>query len=374
MNSDTPNRENFVRHTIVDRQQQGVVLGTFDYPDGWEAESRVFWNYQNSNLPAVFEARIFNPEKFEMFEFLPMESFSWSEPETGFYGRGQNVGGVVNLPPMSGIDALVHLIIPKYRGDRPGLRIIETNAEPAPVKAPAQIPPQNVFGHRISVKIEYSENGRVIEEEFGCLHTVCQLPPFSNGWGMTYFTGWSLTELCCFRAARGQFNDARPAFLKILSSFQVNPEWSQLVNKISQMLNQNAHQMAQDSIQAGWDILRINAEGSRQFMAHNQAYVDRQQQRIEQSYNTPPATQSDSTRSNSSDSEYTVHNAFIDAVREEESIYNPENTANEKVSGHHDHIWTDQFGNVQATNDPNYDPNVGSNRNWTEARKKRIGD
>jgi hypothetical protein len=61
-------------------------------------------------------------------------------------------------------------------------------------------------------------------------------------------------------------------------------------------------------------------------------------------------------------------------MREEESIYNPNAPHNEKVGGHHDYIWTDQLGNVQATNDPNYDPNSNSNQNWTVARKKRIGD
>lgn len=373
MNSNPPNQENLTRYAIIDHQQQGIVVGTFEHPAGWHTESNVYWNYQNSSLPSVFFARTVNRENPEIFEFLPMESFSWTEPETAFYGRGQNVCGVINLPPMSGVDALVQLIIPKYRGRRPELRIIEAGAEPTEVKPPPQIPPQNVSGQKVWVKIEFTENGRMMEEEFRCMHTVCHLPPINNGWGMTYFTGWSLTDLCCFRAEGGQFEKVQETFLKIQTSFQINPQWTQLNNQISQSLAQNSQQMANDSIRAGWEIQRINAEGSRQFMANNQAYIERQQQRIEQSYNTPPPSMPSSSPS-SNESEYTSHEAFIDSIREEQSVYNPENSANEKISGHHDYVWKDQFGNLQGTNDPNYDPNSGSNREWTVARKKRIGD
>ena len=373
MNINMSGQENFVRHTIVDQQQQGIVLGTFDHPANWQAESNVYWNYQNTCLPAVCYARTVSSENSAAFEFLPMECFSWTEPEMGIYSRGQNTGGAVNLPPMPGVDALVHLIIPKYRGNRQGLRIAAANAEPAPVKPPAQIPPQNVVGHKVSVKIEYSENGQIIEEEFRCLHTIIKFPPVSNGWGTMYFTTWSLTELCCFRAERGNFDDMRETSLKIQASLQINPQWVDLSNKISQMLLQNSQQIANESTQAGWEMLRMNGERIRETQIRNQNYINAQEQRIKESYNTPPPSrQSDSIYSNNS--EYSSHDAMVDMIREEESIYNPENSANEKVSGYHDHIWKDELGNVQATNDPNYDPNAGSNRNWTQARKKRIGD
>ncbi len=369
MNLNMPNQAEFTRHAIVDQQQQGIVSGTFDHPASWQAESRVFWNYQHTSLPAAAYSRVVSPENSAMLEFLPMESFSWTEPETGFYARGQNVGGAVNLPPMSGVDALIQLVIPKYRGDRQGLRIIETNAEPAAVNPPPQV--QNAFAHKVCVKIEYSENGRIFEEEFHAKHVVSQFPPMNSGWGMTYFTGWSLTDFCCFRAERGQFDALREIFLKIHASLEINPQWVSLVNRVSQMLLQNSKQMADESIQGGWEMLRMNGQRIQETATRNQAYIDGQWDRINNSYNTPPPVSSTST---AKESEYTSHEAFIDTVREEESIYNPENTANEKVSGHHDHIWKDEFGNTFGTNDPNYDPNRDSNRNWTEARKKRIGD
>ncbi|HEY8563564.1 MAG TPA: hypothetical protein VIL74_24510 [Pyrinomonadaceae bacterium] len=374
MSLEASNQTDFKTHAIVDHQQQGIVAGVFLHPADWHADSRIHWNYNHSTMPVVYYARVANPENTVSLEFLPMENFSWTEPETGFYGRGQNVGGTINLPPTPGTDALVRLIIPKYRGDRPNLRIVEADHAPAPeVNPPAGIPPQNVFARKVRVKIEYSENGQTLEEEFRATHLVTNFPPVNNGWNMMYYTGWSLSDICCFRAARGRLADFRETFLKIHCSIKLNPEWVQLANKISQMILQNSKQMADESINAGWQMLEMNGQRIRETAARNQAYIDDQAQRIRESYNAPPV-QSDPYKSNSNESEYTAHEAFIDSVREEESIYNPANPANEKVAGYYDRFWTDEFGNITKTNDPNYDPNVGSNRTWTPARKKKIGD
>lgn len=226
---------NFVQHDIIDQQQQGIVAGHFEYPADWEAESNVFWNYQNTSLPVVSYVRIANPENSETFEFLPMEGFSWT----------------ANLPSMSGVNALVHLIIPKYRGNRQNLRIIKTGSKPISAKDSSQT-------HKVSVKIEYSEDERMMEEEFHALHSICGLP-INNGWGTTYLTGWNLTEVCCFRAECGQLENIRRTFLRIRSSLKSNPQWIKLSNQISQTLLQNSQYMANVSVGFGLEKIQINS-------------------------------------------------------------------------------------------------------------------
>jgi hypothetical protein len=34
-------------------------------------------------------------------------------------------------------------------------------------------------------------------------------------------------------------------------------------------------------------------------------------------------------------------------------------------------VWTDDQGGWQPTNDPNFDPNIGSSKSWTLAKKIR---
>lgn len=365
-------RENFVSYQMIDRQQQGIVAGTFEHPAGWQAGCNILWNYQNSNSPVSVNAWAINPNKFEMFAFLPMQSFVWTEPETGRHFRGQNLGGLVNLPPMPPNDAVVHCLIPAYCGNRENFKIGEISVEPI-TNRPPDPRFQSIFFHQISVKVEYAENGLQVEEEFQCFHQVAQFPPMPGFYGVTQTTGWSLAEICSFRTEKGRLDEVRETFLKIKSSLKTNPQWAQSIQQVAQMLLQNSKQEGDAIINRGWQNLDLNQQRINETSARNQAYIDGQQRRIDAMPTTPPPSMD--FNSNSSGSEYSSHDAFIDGIREEHSIYNSENTANEKVSIHDgDYIWKNERGDVQTSNDPNYDPNTGSNWNWIQAQKKKIGD
>lgn len=282
-----------------------------------------------------------------MFEFLPSEQFMWTEPNYGYQQPGQSQSGIVVMPPMSGIDALARLIIPKYRGDRQGIRIVEVNSVPNLVQTinATEITRPDLYDG-VTARVEYAEQGREIEEEFYCCHY--QIPPVV-GAGVAIHS-WGMARLYCFRAERGRLEAAKQAFWKIASSVRLDPHWCQLRDRVLQQLDGVARQNTQagwDSINAGWDRLDAAAEQSRQFMANNQACVEGQQRRLETDWHLQPLNTQSQRAENTSHSqtdEYTSHEAFIDSVREEESIYNPNAPHNEKVSSYHDHIWTDQQG------------------------------
>jgi hypothetical protein len=161
--------------------------------------------------------------------------------------------------------------------------------------------------------------------------------------------------------------------LKIKSSLENNPQWQQSIQPIAQMILKNSKQEGDAIIDRGWKNLDLNQHRINENSARNRAYIDEQQRRIDAMPTTPPPSMD--FGSNSSGSGYDSNDAFIDGIREEHSIYNPENTANEKVSIHDgDYIWKNERGDVQTSSDPNYDPNTGSNWNWTPAQKKKIGD
>ncbi len=362
---------NFVKYQIID-QQQGLAAGNFEHPAEWQAGSNVFWNYQNSNSPVSINAWAINPNKFEMFAFLPMQSFSWTEPDQGIYFRGQNVGGLINLPPMPPEDAVKHCLIPTYCGNKENLKIIGVNIEP--INRPIDPRFQSMFFHQIMFRVEYTENGLQIEEEFQCVHQVAQFPPMPGFFGATQMTGWNLLEICSFRTEKGKLDGIRETFLRIKSSLQIDQQWQQSIQQVAQMLLQNSKQQGDAIINQGWANLQNNQQRMNETAARNQAYINQQQRRIDAMPTSPPPPMN-SNYSSSSGSEYSSSDAFVDAMREENSIYNSENTANEKVSIHGgDYIYKNERGDVQTTNDPNYDPNIGSNWNWVEAQKKKIGD
>ncbi|HYO63851.1 MAG TPA: hypothetical protein VER08_09490 [Pyrinomonadaceae bacterium] len=370
--------ENFVRHDVIDQQHQGVVAYTFEHPVGWQAESRVVWNYQHLHFPVVSFARVTNPGTPEAFEFLPSEIFLWQEPNYAGYQPGQNQWGTIHMPPMSGTEALVRLIVPKYRGTCQSVSIMDAGPVPNLVqKLNADEIKQPHLHQGAMARVEYLEQGRVVEEEFYVCHF--QHPPLAGG-GMAVYS-WGLSRLFSFRAERGRLDALKDVLWKIASSVRFNPRWQQGAEQMIKQLAGQANQLSQNSVQAGWDSinagwerLRVAGAQSRQFIANNQAYVDRQQERLQNDWHLRPLNTSSDNTSSGQSGEYTSHEAFVDTMREEESIYNPNAPHNEKVGGYHDYIWTDQTGNVQATDDPNYDPNTNSNHTWTLARKKRIGD
>jgi hypothetical protein len=83
------------RHQIVDAEHGGMVVAAFDHPAGWQAQSRVVWNYQNSAAPVWLYAATFDPNGPSAVEFLSPEGFFWLEPNTGLVPVGQNRYGLV---------------------------------------------------------------------------------------------------------------------------------------------------------------------------------------------------------------------------------------------------------------------------------------
>lgn len=372
MNQNFPNFEGFVQHQIIDPQMSGMLAGSFAYPHGWQAGSNVLWNWQNSNSPVTLNAWAVNPQKFEMLAFLPTQSFAWTEPETGMYFRGQNVGGLINLPPLSPADAVRYCLLPTYCGNRENLNVVSVKVEPL-TNRPLDPRFQSVFLHQISVRIEYLENNLQVEEEFLAVHAVRQFPPLPGLFGAMQTTGWRLEEVSSFRTEKGRLNKMRETFLQIKSSFQINPNWQQSIQQVAQQLLQNSQQQGDAILRQGWANIQMNQQRMNENAARNQDYINRQQQRID-AIPTTPLTSSD-YGSGANHAGYSSSDAFVDAIREEHSIYNPENPANEKVSIHGgDYIWKNERGEVLTSNDANYDPNIGSNGHWVPAPKKRIGD
>lgn len=69
---------------------------------------------------------------------------------------------------------------------------------------------------------------------------------------------------------------------------------------------------------------------------------------------------------------YTVQDAWADAVLMGRTAYEDPNSQygnHYYDTGQHAWVWTDGQGNFLPTNDPNLDPNIGSDRSWTLAKK-----
>jgi hypothetical protein len=271
---------------------------------------------------------------------------------------------------------MTRLVLPNYRRGVQNLRILAAQATPEPPPTDPRAPQARAEAYRVAVRVGYAHRGQSYEEEFRAKQIIVVMP---GPWGGAGFINWQLTEMCCLRAEPGKLDAAMGIFEGIQKSFEFNPQWTNMLQQmVSNLLSQSAG-VADAVLASGARQAEISAQASRDFMQRSANYVAQQQSRVD-AMDNPVYTATSSTYSpfEASDSvassDYTSHDWTIDGIREEQTVHNPANTANEKFSAHHDHVWKDQDGNLQGTNDPSFDPNLGSDhRVWTRAAVKRLG-
>ena len=352
----------FAQHMIIDQQHQRIIVAAFEHPHDWQARSQVIWNFQHTSLPVAVYAATFNPNGTESLEFLPVEAYYWLEPNYGFDVVGQNKFGLTCMPPMPATDAMTRNVIPKYRGDRRNLRVVGVQQIPNLPQIINASDLQQAPTESVAVRIEYEENGRVFEEEFYGVKTLNQAP----GAGSVQIN-WGFARVFCFRAEKGQLDRGRNLFLRIVRSARPNPQWRQLFDQIAQQLNGQFGQRIQD----GYAKLQAEAQFSQQLSAYYQEQRDRQQRDIAWKIDQQKRQQEQSPHGT-----YTPQDAWGDALMGRTAIHDPNNQYGNYhyETGHPEYVWTDNQGSFQSTDDPNYDPNINSDRNWVLAKKVKPGN
>lgn len=363
----------WTRFTVIDTANGGLPAASFEYPSEWLAGGQVTWQPQHQQSPVQVNAYAVSSDRLRGLEFIPYQGFTW--PPMPMAMRGQNAAGIIQLEPVPPVDAVVHLVVPNYRRQAENLKIVSGSSTPETVPADPRLPQAHAQAHNTVVRVQYAFQGKSYDEEFRAKQVIIAIP------GGRY--SWQLTSMWCARAEAGELDALMPVFECIANSWQTNPQWQNFVQQtVSGLLNQS-YQATNDLLRAGEQRLEMNRQASQQFMARNQAYVDGQQRRVDAMAN-PVWTQTSSTFSASemmgygsdtaASSDYSSHNQSIDSIREEQTVFNSANTANEKISNHYDHVWKDQDGNLQGTNDPSFDPNFdATTQQWTRAVVKKPG-
>lgn len=355
-NDNRSSGQQFMLHQVIDRQHNGVVASVFEYPATWQARSDVIWNFQNYNFPLTTFAQVFNPAGTEALESLPAELYSWVNEGLGVYIPGQDYYGTPFLMPMSAADALTRWVIPKYRGNRPGLRIVGSAPVPQ-LPQKLNMNPGGVQTEDVCVKVEYTENGRLFEEEFYGMK-FSQDVPYYGPQGMTIQTNWGFARLFTFRAEKGALDAARETLWRIAGSVKVNPRWEQIYAQVMQQIKM----MFDQQLQAGYANIQSAAEMSNASSANNDAMLASFEQQRQAAQQSSHARNDASDRSSS--------DAFDDYIRGVETVNDPYYGQSQQDANYQYH-WTDGFGKYQSSNDPFFNPNTGSTQNWTIMEPKK---
>lgn len=361
------NQNQFTTYRIVDNYHHGMTITTLEIPQTWQAQSQVNWNYQHLSFPVTAWATIYNPNGLEAIETFPVDAFCWVEPDYGLYRQGQNNLGQIYMRPMSAQDTMMNWVLPKYRGNRLNLRVVG-------IKPMAELPQiinfnlANAQIESIAVKIEYAENDKIIEEEIYGVKTAQQPPPVYGAGGMMVQTNWGFARLFSFRAEKGRIDENRALFWRIVKSAKSNPQWEQMYAQILQQMQIQFNQY----IQAGYDQINAATQMSRQISAQNDAWLNQQTQKRE---SDGQAWEHNRRQENEAWGKYTNNDAFGDMMMGRETYADPDSNLGEaQIDGYHDYVWTNKQEEYIPTDDPNFDPNIGSNQDWVLLKKKKVGD
>ena len=339
----SPFQAPFVTSQIVD-QQQNVVFGLFDHPEGWQVNSQINWIPQNNAQPATVYILAFDPSSGEGFEFLPAAGCCWVEPNFGFNQVGQQSYGLTVMPPMSAGDALVKMVINGTRGNRQNLRVLGVRPVPNLAQSVNADEVNGIPSEGVMARVQYDENGRPWEEDFyACRY---QLPP--NGGQLN----WGLARVFCFRAQAGTLDSKGQMFWRIACSLRKNPQWMQLYSQVAQSGNMQHRQFAQNQM----DWMRQGQIDQQRYMEYNGWSQNLHQQTVNERW------ASDGRRQDGMGEMLGGYTGYQDPQSRYGNVH--QDYTNSR------YVWTDGQGGWQYSDDPNFNPNIGSDRSWYLAPRR----
>lgn len=322
----------------IDQQGLGIEAFRLLIPADWKFIGGVHWTMNNPGMPAVIAFRAFNPHGGEALEVFPNIACFWSTdpmmqmniPVGGLY-----MGNEVR-PPAHILQVLRELVIPRYRGrynptvtaqehlpDLPGL--VRTNASAGPVEA---------NGGR--VRIRYHDAEQEIEEDiFGVIELNRIVMP--GMFGVTEMIYWWADYLFSFRAAAGNLDHLNDLFMGLVRSFRLNPDWYARYLYVSQMMIQN-------QIQHIHQIGQVSRMISQTGQEINQMMMDsfyRRQETLDR-----------------------LADRFSESIRGVDTYHDPFSGHQVELPGGYRYAWATPLGEYIVTDDPNFNPNIGSNATW----------
>ncbi len=332
----------------VDHQGIGIEAFRFLIPAQWEFEGGVHWLLNNPGMPAVIAFRAYNPQGEEMFEVFPNISCYWTNNPMvmAMFPVGSLYYGNEVRPPVPALQALQELVIPRYRGQMPGLQVVQQAHLPELAQKLRAGSPAASNGITTAdgarVRIRYRHADREVEEDiFGVVEVSRVAMPVM--FGMMEHIYWLADYLFSFRALADQLDQLADTFMAIVHSFRLNPQWYGRYMQVSQFMIQNQIQQ----IRRIGEVSRIISQTSAQI---SEMMMDSYYQRQETMDRL--ATQ------------------FSQAIRGVDEYYNPFEERGVELPGGYNYAWSNALGEYILTDDPNFNPNIGSNLNWEQMERR----
>jgi hypothetical protein len=337
----------FKKFSCIDTQGTGTEAYSFLMPSDWKFEGGIRWNPEQVAMPASNTCRVYNPAGHEEFEGFANQCYFWSTNKQLLFTNppGSKYFGSKVVRPVNAISALQD-IIKLTRGRYTDLKVISKNDLPELVKAlgldKQTQGPVSAEGTGAKVRFSYQKDGIAMEEE---IYGVVEQVKFAvqSMFGMQTNIFWYVSYVFSFKSELGKLEESAKIFQTITSSFKINQQWQAKYNNFVEYL---AKQQIQ-SIHSAGELSRVLSQMSSQMRSD-------QLQQYEQ-------------RSSVYDK---VAQAHSDNMLGIDRYYDPFEGREVELPSGYNNAWCNNLGEYIMTDNPNYNPNVGSNLTWKPIEHK----
>jgi hypothetical protein len=347
-------RKVFRMQVIQDDQGFGIEAFRLLVPEKWVFKGGLSWDFQKYPPAASSSFSVTSPDGRSVMEQPPPVNFFWSPDQNLQYAHAQS--GMTIQPLISGIDFLEHFYFQMFRQGVSDPVIIERTPLPELASqsqavhmhhmqqfhqiSPFQTPFQ-VHADAGKIKARYTSGGKaMIEEVIVTIDALITTTP--SHYGPITSVYWSPT-IRAFRAPAGEMDQRVGDFKVLHDSLKENPAWS-LAN------------------------IRFAATLTREHIRQQQAIFNRMQQIARsQGEISDMIMQSYEKRNQAYDR---VFDNYSQAVRGVDAYVDPLTHRNVELPAGFDNAWTDGSTYV-ISDEAGFNPNIGSNRNWSRMEKNR---
>ena len=328
----------------------GIEAFSVLIPADWQFSGGINWLLDNPGMPATARFRVTAPDGSGEFEVFPNQPFFWSNNQMllSTFPIGSRCFGNEVHPPLGPLPALKEIVIPRFRGNVRDLRIVSEENLPDLVKE------LGAGGDLLGGGLDLRRRGPGPR----------RVHPIRNAGGGGYLRGGGVGtvphpghvrhhhqhQLVCglYLLLQGpERNDRFPSprtLQTIARSFRINPRWLSKYNQLVEQLIQAQIRQIHNVGELSRIIARTSDEISDMSM---QAYNQRQ-------------AVNDRIADN-----------FSRYVRGVDAYYDPVAEKQVDLPSGYDNAWTNSLGEYILSEDPSYNPNIGSNLNWEPMKRKQ---
>ncbi len=347
-------RPQFRRAEIVD-EQQGLVMSTIMVPVDWKVTSKVTWTYGDVSHPVRATARAEAPDGSAWVEYFPIEIFFWLQPVPSTVKVGTRSLGMIHKPNIQLDEAMKSFVVAPYRGKKKDLQVLGSR----PVNGLAQaFGASQLQGQAMATRLRYAVGAATADEDVYAMLGAGNQIPYTGPQGTWYESHRPLVLAHAVGATGGKLESLYPMLSYIATSVKMDPVWEQRRQQLVQQISEEFNKM----IARGYQQIQAAAALSKAISANNDAMLAGMEARRAQQN---AADQARRAAANAGGGGGDSSSGFDDYIRGTERMKDPywgesEHSYNEQYK------WTDGQGNYRHSNDPGFDPNIGTGGgpNW----------